>query len=99
MLETKKLVEVALVVEAAEAWKVPGNITWDGSERVRAPVEAEVVIWFGVPVRLVTPVLVNTPVDELYEIPVPPERDVELILLVKRVKSVEERYPFVEVFA
>ena len=44
----------------------------------------------------VTPVLVITPVPETYEIPVPPESDVEEILLLKRVKSADERYPFCE---
>ena len=40
-----------------------------------------------------------TPVPELYEIPVPPERDVEEILLLKVVKSVAERYPLAPVVA
>ena len=47
----------------------------------------------------VTPVLVMTPVPESYEIPVPPESDVEEILLLKVVKSVAERYPLVAVVA
>ena len=49
-----KLVEVALVVDALDAWKVPGKITCDGRESVRAPVEPEVVIWFAVPASEVT---------------------------------------------
>ena len=40
--------------------------------------------------------LVITPVPELYEIPVPPESEVEEILLLKRVKSAALRYPFCE---
>jgi hypothetical protein len=32
-----------------------------------------------------------TPVAETYEMPVPPESEVELILLLKVLKSVEER--------
>ena len=59
-----RLVEVAFVVEAADAWNDPPNITWDGSESVIAPVAAEVWIWFAVPARLVTPVLVMTPVAD-----------------------------------
>ena len=38
-------------------------------------------------------VLVITPVEELYEIPLPPESEVEDILLLKKFQSVEERYP------
>ena len=39
----------------------------------------------------VTPVLAITPVDEVYEIPVPPERLVLEILLLKVFQSVLER--------
>jgi hypothetical protein len=49
-----KVEEVAFVVEADEAWKVPGKITCEGSESVTAPVFADAVIWFAVPVREVT---------------------------------------------
>jgi hypothetical protein len=55
---TVRLVVVALVVEAFAAKKEPGNITWLGSERVTAPVEADALIWFAVPAMEVTPVLV-----------------------------------------
>ena len=44
----------------------------------------------------VTPVLVMTPVDELYPIPVPPERDEEDILLLKSVQSDAESAPACE---
>ena len=40
--------------------------------------------------------MVITPVAEVYEMPVPPESDVELILLLKVVKSVALRNPFCE---
>ena len=42
----------------------------------------------------VTPVLAITPVEGLYEIPVPAESDDEEILLLKVAKSVNERNPF-----
>ena len=42
----------------------------------------------------VTPVLVITPVPEVYEMPVPPESEVLEILLLKLWKSADERYPF-----
>jgi hypothetical protein len=49
-----KFVEVAFVVDALDAWKVPGKMTCDGSESVSAPVAPEVVIWFAVPASDVT---------------------------------------------
>ena len=51
-------------------------------ERVTAPVEADAVSGYEA-LSEVTPVLVITPVEELYEMPVPPEREVLLILLLK----------------
>ena len=57
---------------------------------VTAPVEPETAI--PAPATSdVTPVLVMTPVAELYVIPVDPLSDVEDILLLKVVKSVAER--------
>ena len=41
----------------------------------------------------VTPVLVMTPVPLAYEIPVPPERDVEEILLLNTDQSLDESAP------
>ena len=49
-----KEVEVPLVVEPKVAWKELGKMTWDGSERVTAPVPADAVIWFAVPASEVT---------------------------------------------
>ena len=68
-----------------------GNATRFGRLSVTAPVAPDAVIWFAVPASEVTPVLVMTPVAETYEMPVPPESEVEEILLLKVLKSVEER--------
>jgi hypothetical protein len=43
------------------------------------------------PVADVTPVFVMTPVEELYEMPVPPESDVDETLLLNVVQSELER--------
>ena len=45
------------------------------------------------------PVLAMTPVEELYEMPDPPESEDEAILLLNVVQSAEARYPFVEPLA
>ncbi len=58
--------------------------------RVSAPVCAEPYVW----ARERRPVFAMTPVDELYEMPRPPERLVEETLLLKVFQSVEERKPF-----
>jgi hypothetical protein len=61
---------------------------------VTAPVEPETEI--PLPEMLeVTPVFAMTPVALLYEMPVPAERLVLEILLLKSVQSPEARYPFV----
>lgn len=51
------------------------------------------------PAPKVPPVVVKTPVDELYEITDAPESEVDETLLLKVFQSVSERKPSVEAFA
>jgi hypothetical protein len=74
------------IVEEAYAVKPPLNCV---RVDVAFPVSAK-----GYPIKLVM-----TPVELLYEMPAPPERDVEDTLLLKTVQSAEERQPRVEPFA
>jgi hypothetical protein len=90
-------VELEYVVVPYVAVYAFGNATRFGSESVTAPVPADAVIWLAVPASEVTPVLVMTPVAETYEMPVPPLREVEEILLLNVLKSVELRYPLAPV--
>ena len=57
---------------------------------VTAPVDAETDMP-APEASVVTPVLVMTPVEGLYEMPVEAESEVDEILLLKVLKSVEER--------
>ncbi len=63
--------------------------------QARGEVVVEVTSWLPFPAsrpeRVVVPLTPITPVDELYEIIDPPEREVEAILLLNIVQSVEER--------
>ena len=82
-----------------EAWPVErvrlltvrlGIVTLDGSDKVTVPVALDTVIWFAVPRRDVTPVLVKVPVEGLYERPVPAEKSFWMV----EVDTVREPFTF-----